>query len=43
MNHNPISDVVQFLLQPGWTTVVFWLLLLGSIAIALHVYRAMPA
>ena len=21
MNHNPISDTVQFLLQPGWTTV----------------------
>ena len=43
MNHNPISDVAQFLLQPGWTTAVFWLLLLGSIAIAFHVYRTMPS
>ncbi len=43
MNHNPISDVAQFLLQPGWTTAVFWLLLLGSIAIAVHVYRTMPS
>jgi hypothetical protein len=42
MNHNPISDAVQFLLQPGWTTAVFWLLLLGSIAVAVYVYRAMP-
>ena len=43
MNHNPISDTVQFLLQPAWTTAIFWLLLLGSIAVAVHVYRAMPA
>ena len=35
MKHNPIADTVQFLLQPGWTTVAFWLLLLGSIATAL--------
>ena len=43
MNHNPISDTVQFLLQPAWTTAIFWLLLLGSIAVAVHVYRTMPA
>ena len=43
MNHNPISDTVQFLLQPAWTTAIFWLLLLGSIAIVVHVYRTMPA
>jgi len=43
MRHNPISDVIQFLLQPAWTTVIFWLLLLGSIAVAIHVYRTMPA
>ncbi len=42
MNHNPISDTIQFLLQPGWTTAVFWLLLLSSIAVAVYVYRAMP-
>jgi uncharacterized membrane protein YphA (DoxX/SURF4 family) len=43
MNRNPISDTVQFLLQPAWTTAIFWLLLLGSIAVAVHVYRTMPA
>jgi uncharacterized membrane protein YphA (DoxX/SURF4 family) len=43
MNHNPISDTVQFLLQPAWTTAIFWLLLLGSIAVAVHVYRTTPA
>ncbi len=42
MNRNPISDVVGFLLQPGWTTVVFWLLLLASIAIAIYVSRRIP-
>jgi len=42
MNHNPISDVIAFFLQPGWTTVVFWLLVLGSIAVAVYVYRTMP-
>ena len=42
MNHNPISDTVQFLLQPAWTTAIFWLLLLGSIAVAVRVYRTMP-
>lgn len=34
MNPNPISDVYGFLTQPGWMTVVFWLLLLASIGIA---------
>src|SRR5712691_6367659 len=42
MSHNPISDVIGFLLQPGWTTVIFWLLVLASIAIAVHVYRTIP-
>ena len=43
MNHNPISDVIAFFFQPGWTTVVFWLLVLGSIVIAVYVYRTMPS
>src|SRR5919201_2010757 len=42
MNRNPISDVADFLLQPGWTTAIFWLLLVASIAIAIHVYRSIP-
>ena len=42
MKHDPISDVIDFLLQPGWTTVIFWVLVLGSIAIAVYVYRTLP-
>lgn len=42
MKHNPFSDAVQFLLQPGWTTAIFWFLLLGSAAIAIDVYRRLP-
>lgn len=38
MKPNPLSDVVQFLLQPAWTTGVYWLLLLGSIAIAAYAF-----
>ena len=26
MKHDPISDVIYFFQQPGWTTVFFWLL-----------------
>lgn len=42
MNPNPFSDTVTFLLQPAWTTAMFWLLLLGSIAIAAYVFRTVP-
>ena len=42
MNPNPFSDTFHFLLQPGWTTVVFWLLLIASAAIAAYVWRAIP-
>ena len=42
MNPNPFSDTVTFLLQPAWTTAMFWLLLLGSIAIAAYVFRTIP-
>ena len=38
MKHNPLSDVVDFLQQPGWTTIVFWVLLLASIAIAIYAF-----
>jgi len=43
MKPNPFSDAVHFLLQPAWTTVVYWLLLLGSIAIALYAGRTIPS
>jgi hypothetical protein len=42
MNRDPISDVVDFVLQPSWTTPIFWLLVLASIAIAVYVYRTIP-
>ena len=42
MNSDPISDTLRFLVQPGWTTGIFRLLLLGSIAIAIYVYRTIP-
>ena len=28
MNPNPFSDALAFLLQPGWPTPIFWLLLI---------------
>ena len=40
MKHNPLSDVVDFLQQPGWTTLVFWVLLLASIVIAIYAFAA---
>ena len=42
MNPNPMSDAIQFMLQPGWLTVVFWLLVIASIAIAVHAFRTIP-
>jgi uncharacterized membrane protein YphA (DoxX/SURF4 family) len=44
MNHNPISDVLDFLQQPAfvsgptWPTAVFWVLVLASIAIAIYAF-----
>jgi uncharacterized membrane protein YphA (DoxX/SURF4 family) len=38
MKANPVSDVVQFLLHPAWTTGVYWLLLLASVAIAAYAF-----
>jgi hypothetical protein len=42
MRPDPISDVLSFLIQPGWPTPVFWLLLLISIAVAAFGLRTMP-
>jgi uncharacterized membrane protein YphA (DoxX/SURF4 family) len=42
MNPNPISDVIAFLLQPAWTTGVFWLLVLASIVIAVYAFSTVP-
>ncbi len=42
MNPNPFYDTAMFLVQPRWTTAIFWLLLLASIAIAVYVWRKVP-
>ena len=42
MTPNPVSDTITFLLRPGWTTPIFWLLLVASVAIAAHAYRTIP-
>jgi uncharacterized membrane protein YphA (DoxX/SURF4 family) len=42
MNPNPAADVIGFLTQPGWLTVVFWLLLVASIAIAGFAIATIP-
>lgn len=42
MRENPFSDTLSFLTTGGWTTVVFWLLLLASIGIAVFNYRRDP-
>lgn len=42
MKHNPISDVLDFVQQPGWPTPVFWALVLASLAIAIYAFAAIP-
>lgn len=42
MRPNPLHDAVQFLVQSGWFTPVFWLLLVGSITFAVLAWRVEP-
>ena len=42
MRPNPVDDAIAFLTRTAWTTPVFWLLLLGSIAIAPRDWRDVP-
>jgi uncharacterized membrane protein YphA (DoxX/SURF4 family) len=42
MRPNPLNDAFQFLTQPAWFTVAFWLLLLASIAVAIVAWRRQP-
>jgi uncharacterized membrane protein YphA (DoxX/SURF4 family) len=42
MNPNPWHDVVQFMQQPGWTTYVFWVLIIASIGIAAYAAATIP-
>ena len=41
--NNPLSDALQFLVRPGWTTAVYWLLVLGSIGIAIYAWRSIAS
>lgn len=43
MRPNPLHDAMRFLTEPGWFTPVFWLLLAGSIVLAVLAARADPA
>lgn len=43
MRPNPLHDILDFLTQPAWPTPVFWLLLLGSVVIAVAAWRRDPA
>lgn len=40
MRVNPFADVLAFLTQGGVTTVIFWLLVIASLAIAVRAYSA---
>jgi uncharacterized membrane protein YphA (DoxX/SURF4 family) len=43
VNPDPITDVINFLLQPAWTTGVFWILGLASVAIAVYAFATIPS
>jgi hypothetical protein len=48
MQHDPISDALNFLQQPAfmsgptWPTTVFWVLVPASLAIAVYAFAAIP-
>jgi uncharacterized membrane protein YphA (DoxX/SURF4 family) len=42
MPENPVSDFIEFLTDPIWPTPIFWLLMIGSVAIAILVWRRFP-
>src|SRR5262249_3746099 len=43
MKPNPLSDVLHFLVQPSWTTGIYWLLAIGSIGIALYAWTTIES
>jgi uncharacterized membrane protein YphA (DoxX/SURF4 family) len=43
MRPDPIHDVLAFLTQPGWPTIVFWALLAASLVLALITASRDPA
>ena len=38
MKPNPLSDVLQFLTQASWAIGIYWLLILGSLAVAVYAW-----
>jgi hypothetical protein len=43
MNPDPITDVLEFLQQPAWTTAIFWLLGFVSLVTAVYAFLAIPS
>ena len=43
MTPNPFADTLHFLAKPAWTTAIYWLLLLGSIAVAVYAWRSIAS
>ena len=43
MRPDPLHDVLAFLTRSEWPTPIFWLLLLGSVAIAIAAWQRVPA
>jgi uncharacterized membrane protein YphA (DoxX/SURF4 family) len=43
MTPNPLSDALHFLVKPAFPTVIYWLLLIGGVAIALYAWRNIPS
>ncbi len=42
MRPGPLQQAIEFLTKAAWTTPVYWLLLIASIAIAILVWRRLP-
>ena len=43
MPQNPLTDAFAFVTKASWTTAVFWLLIIASVAAALAAWRRDPA
>jgi uncharacterized membrane protein YphA (DoxX/SURF4 family) len=43
MNPDPITDVLEFLQQPAWTTGIFWLLGFVSLLTAVYAFVTIPS
>ena len=43
MNPDPITDVLEFLQQPAWTTGIFWLLGFVSLVTAVYAFVTIPS